>query len=87
LFTLLFIFIYVNDFFKLCNTRTIKGKAPVVPFHGITSLYNYFEEIWIFALIQLATEKTEKQIMFCFRTEHNQQCFGFQNQMLTTKKL
>ena len=22
-----------------------KGKAPVVPFHGITSLYSYIEEI------------------------------------------
>ena len=44
------------------------GKAPVVPFHEITSLYSYFEEIWIFAPIQSATEKTEK-IIFCFRTE------------------
>ena len=22
-----------------------KGKGPVFPFHGITSLYSYFEEI------------------------------------------
>ena len=29
-----------------------KGKSPIVPFHGITSPYSYFEEIWIFAPIQ-----------------------------------
>ena len=23
----------------------VKGKSPVVPFHGITSPYSYFEEI------------------------------------------
>ena len=29
-----------------------KDKSPVVPFHGITLPYSYFEEIWIFVPIQ-----------------------------------
>ena len=37
--------------FKVLN-ESCKVKAPVVPFHEITSLYSYFEEIWIFAPIQ-----------------------------------
>ena len=31
---------------------SFKGKASAVPFHEITSVYSYFEEIRIFAPIQ-----------------------------------
>ena len=31
--------------FSQAERITVKGKAPVVPFHEITSLYSYFEEI------------------------------------------
>ena len=30
---------------KALSDALHKGKAPVVPFHGITSLYSFFEEI------------------------------------------
>ena len=36
---------------NLCS-YLLKGKASVVPFHGITFPYNYFEEISIFVPIQ-----------------------------------
>jgi hypothetical protein len=32
-----------NVFFS--NVIVVKDKSPIVPFHGITSPYNYFEEI------------------------------------------
>ena len=41
--------------------NVFKGKAPIVPFHGIPSPYSYFEEIRLFVPIQQGTEKTEKK--------------------------
>ena len=38
----------------------IKGKSPEVMFHGITSPYSYFEEIWISAPIQQEAKHEEK---------------------------
>ena len=39
-----------------------KGKSPVVPFHGITSPYRYFEEIWIFAPIQQEAKHDQEKL-------------------------
>ena len=39
-----------------------KGKSPVVPFHGITSPYSYFEVIWIFAPIQQEAKHDQEKI-------------------------
>ena len=34
-----------NSYNKVLRCGPFKGKAPIVSFHGITSLYSYFEEI------------------------------------------
>ena len=39
-----------------------KGKSPVVPFHGITSPYSYFEEILIFAPIQQEAKHDQEKL-------------------------
>ena len=39
-----------------------KGKSPEVPFHGITSPYNYFEVIWIFAPIQQEAKHDQEKL-------------------------
>ena len=39
-----------------------KGKSHVVPFHGITSSYSYFEEIWIFAPIQQEAKHDQEKL-------------------------
>ena len=39
-----------------------KGKSPVVPFHGITSPYSYFEEILIFAPIQEEAKHDQEKL-------------------------
>ena len=42
--------------------RYVKGKSPVVPFHGITLPYSYFEEIWIFAQMQQEAKHDQEKI-------------------------
>ena len=39
-----------------------KWNSPVVPFHGITSLYSYFEEIWNFAPIQQEAKHDQEKL-------------------------
>ena len=50
----------MTSMLKFCEQGVMysKDKSPVDQFHGITSQYSYFEEIWIFAPIQQGTEKT-----------------------------
>ena len=51
---------YIQFIHRFLLLHYAKGKAPVVSFHEIPSLYCYFEEIGIFEPIQKATEKTKK---------------------------
>ena len=58
---------WVNAVSKVAYTvlwliERFKGKSPVVPFHGITSPYSYFEEIWIFAPIQQEAKHDQEKI-------------------------
>ena len=50
------------NFFVDIDMCNCKGKSPEVPFHGITSSYNYFEEIWIFAPIQQEAKHDQEKL-------------------------
>ena len=50
----------IND----VNSVSSKDKSPVVPFHGITSQYSLFKEIWIFAPDKNAVLFWEKDCFF-----------------------
>ena len=76
----------INDWsihlFTISNFKIemCEGKSPEVPFHGITSLYSYFEVIWI--LRQFS--KKQNMIKKNYQLNRNkkvadkaQQCFAF----------
>ena len=49
-----------NTLHKICGSG--EDKSPIVPFHGITSTYSYFKEIWIFTPIKQEAKHDQEKL-------------------------